>query len=438
VTTTHHNTESENFAYHLAAWVKQYWRDVVPIGVVVVVLLGIFIYLVARGSPTATPKLAMTTSKTSGSGSITVGGGSNTTTTQNSNTSELWNSSVHGLLALEYNGSDNFLVLLNPNNGNVLARVAIPKSGTYNNRKYTAGFALGITNYEILDALNNTHRYVAIAFAPASDGSTDVGYYDLETGKTYDVTPKAIQQSGQTITKDSNPAFESNNPDLLVFTRSTAGTGFTQGEQSSGQSYAYNLITKQVQPYSGTTSGNCRGTLQYAPNSGDCELMGQGPSAGVGFANDGMESLGVDPTPNQSNSNNYADDSQGDTFTPVETTGGGQTNPVDCDPDQWLPNNTMLCDSDDGTNILIVNMSSFKMGSDNFYQVPSSTDLLPTNQRDNGGAIASPDGKTIDFVSNGDLYQVPVKGGQPSDIMNGLDAGDTSTYNGDLTLLLWR
>jgi len=365
----------------------------------------------------------------------------NTAAKPNKDSQKLWDSGQHGILAFEGGATTpTSLVLLNPDSGSVIAQEAIPSSGKLGKASYNIAAESGggsATYY-----FSATYRYMAVQFDKASDGSQDVGYYDLETNKAYDIFPNG-GSGAQTVVVDTAPSFDPLNPNFLLFTRSTAGTGFSQGTSSSGQTYSYDLATKQIQPFPDTVlngGSTCPAvttltTQTFSTQNEGCELAGQGSSAGMGLFNDHF-GLTIDVSP----SSPYGD---GDgTNTHVEALQNGQVSNIDCDPVQWLNAKDILCTNQANNNFLSVDLgdmtSTTDSNGDAIYQVPTpGPAILPNNVWSDTNPVASPDGKTIDFISaqgnpanNTALYQVPTSTAKTKEIMKLKD--------NDLDLLLWR
>jgi len=353
-------------------------------------------------------------------GTLAVGGVASPSTKSSSsqqNSTALFNSSVHGILAVD---SGN-LELLSTANGKVIASKVLPSStNTMTDNGNGKQFTFSTQNAGTAGFnFNSTYQYIPVEFKQAADGSEDVGYYNLANGHVTDISNNKTGTSfGAEPTVDTAPVFDPTNPNILYFCRNDCG-GSNNGAVAN---YSYNITTgtKQQASYAGPPA--CQSPyVSYGDD--DCELPGRGPSAGMGLTTDDGNSgaLAIDsPAGASINSDTSLVD--------IVYVSGGQNNDIGCTPIQWLDSSHILCNEDQDNsgdfNDEIVDLGAMTQSTNDYgntqYTVPQPTSLLPNNDRTNSSPITSPDSKKMAFVSTLEnatgLYTVAITGGQPTEI----------------------
>lgn len=346
-------------------------------------------------------------------------------------TAALWDANQHGILVLEGSqpspagvGTLNIpatLALIDPSNGNVLAQVALPTPQQTTLDGKNLSLDNGTQNFGSFGSyqFNSTYQYIAAQFSQASDGSQDVGYYDLATSKVTDISPKSSSSFSAQTVSDTGPSFSPTNPNLLEF-------------QRNGQNYAYNIATGQSQ-LATQTAGPIPSCVGY--QSSACILVDQSGSPSIGITTrpqDDDNSVTDDPAdnPNVASGNGYQELGISNNGTFVLLVQGvnqdGSLQSIDCTPVEWLDSKNILCARQNGfVKVDVVDRTEMPAGSsysysDAYYKIAAPVSLLQSNDRTNTSPVLSPDRKTIAFISSqgssAGLYTVPVSGGQPKEV----------------------
>jgi hypothetical protein len=345
------------------------------------------------------------------------------------NNASLWDENQHGIIALEGGGNSGTplsLVLLNPVDLSVIAQKALPVNLNMTRNSDGKAFTLvTLSNNTPLGqpmfAFSGNFQYIAVTFAPNSDGSQHIGYYNLENSDVTDISPNTPSGFSSQVTVDTSPMFDPTEPNILLF-------------QRNGQNYQYDLNTQISKPSNLTQNIYVSSyTMCYLINEGNgyngCQLQDNTHTTSTSYLspiNNGTYALALF-TGNGDNAQINSVMSSGD-------------NTVDCGPDFWLDSNTLLCSVSDNSNFSKVDLgvkSQLNNGVVNaYYQVPDPTNLLPSNGRQNTNPILSYDGKTIIFQSTlgstTNAYSIPSSGGQPKQI------AQLGSSNSPLLFLEWR